>query len=68
MRPVSIGSRKASSALRGNSGELVEEEHSMMRQRDLTPAAAVTPPPTSAAGVAVWCGARITRRPHCAGV
>ena len=35
MRPVSSGSRSASSAARGELGQLVEEQHAVVRQRDL---------------------------------
>ena len=57
MRPVSSGSRSASSAARGNSG--VSSRNSIPPcASEISPGRGGEPPPTSAGALAEWCGAR----------
>lgn len=66
MRPVSSGSRSASSALRWNSGNSSRNSTPWCAS-EISPGLGGEPPPTSAADEAVWCGARSTRWPQAAG-
>ena len=59
MRPVSSGSRSASSAARGNSGSSSRNSTPWWAS-EISPGRGGEPPPTSAAAEAVWCGARST--------
>ena len=57
MVPVSSGSRRASSALRGNSGS--SSKNSTPRwAKEISPGLGGEPPPTKATALAVWCGAQ----------
>ena len=57
MRPVSSGSRSASSAARGNSGSSSRNSTPWCAS-EISPGRGGEPPPTSATALAVWCGAR----------
>ena len=63
MRPVSSGSRSASSAARGNSGSSSRNSTPWCAS-EISPGRGGEPPPTSAADDALWCGARSTRWPQ----
>ena len=63
MRPLSSGSRKASKALRLNSGNS-SKNNTPWWARDISPGRGGEPPPTKATEVAVWCGLRTERRPQ----
>ena len=62
MWPVSSGSRKASSALRGNSGSSSRNSTPACAS-EISPGRGGDPPPTSATALALWCGARTGRWP-----
>ena len=57
MRPFSSGSRRASSALRGNSGSSSRNSTPPWAS-EISPGRGGEPPPTSATALAEWCGAR----------
>ena len=63
--PLSSGSRSASSAARGNSGNSSRNSTPWCAS-EISPGRGGEPPPTSATALAVWCGARVGRRIHCA--
>ena len=63
MRPFSKGSRKASSARRGNSGNS-SRNNTPWCAREISPGFGGDPPPTKATEVAVWCGLRVGRCIH----
>lgn len=62
MRPVSSGSRSASSAARGSSGASSRNSTPPCAS-EISPGRGGDPPPTSATALAVWCGARTGRWP-----
>ncbi len=59
--PVSSGSRKASSAARGNSVSSSGNSPPPWGS-EMSPGRGSVPPPASATALAVWCGARIGRK------
>ena len=63
MRPLSSGSRRASSAARGNSGSS-SRNSTPPSASEISPGRGGEPPPTSATALAVWCGARVGRWPQ----
>ena len=66
MRPLSSGSRKASNALRANSGNS-SKNNTPWWASDISPGRGGEPPPTKATEVAVWCGLRTGLRPQSCG-
>jgi hypothetical protein len=58
--PVSSGSRSASSAARGNSGNSSRNSTPWCAS-EISPGRGGEPPPTSATALAVWCGAQVGR-------
>lgn len=65
MRPVSSGSRSASSAGRGNSGSSSRKSTPWWAS-EISPGRGGEPPPTSATALALWCGAQVGRWPQLA--
>ncbi len=63
MFPDSSGSRRASSAARGNSGSS-SRNRTPWCAREISPGRGGDPPPTSATALAVWCGDRVGRTAH----
>ena len=63
MCPVSRGSRKASRAVRGNSGSS-SKNNTPWCASEISPGRGGTPPPTKATALAVWCGLRTGRAPQ----
>ena len=63
MRPLSSGSRSASRAARGYSGSSSRNRMPWCAS-EISPGRGGEPPPTSATGDALWCGARSTRWPQ----
>ena len=63
MWPDSSGSRKASSAARGNSGSSSRNSTPLCAS-EISPGLGGEPPPTSATALAEWCGAQVGRKPH----
>ena len=64
MCPVSRGSRRASNALRGNSGSSSRNSTPCVAS-EISPGRGGEPPPTKATALAVWWGAQVGRWPQC---
>ena len=65
--PVSSGSRRASSALRENSGNSSRNKTPSCAS-EISPGLGGEPPPTSATALQVWCGWLVRRCIHWSGV